>query len=147
MALRDLGAFLDDDALDIPLGGKTYHIPSPDARTGLYLEAAMNLSAKAAAGEELSDEDAASIQLDDGEERDLYRRVLGGVFDELVADDVSWARIQRIGRYALIWFTMGPEAAERSITQGEAPAPNRKERRAAGKRSRPASSVGARKTR
>lgn len=134
MALKDLSSFLDDDAIDVPVDGKTYRIESPDAKTGLLLSSMVNLGVKASAGSEISEADLASLDLNDDEERDFMRMVLGDTFDELVEDGVSWVKIQRISRYALIYFAIGEEAADDALKSGalsgEAPAPNRAARRA-----------------
>lgn len=135
MAIKDFSSFLDDDAIRFPLDGKTYRIESPDAKTGLLLSGMANLGVKASAGGEIGESDLASLDLDDAEERDFMRMVLGDTLDELVADGVSWVKIQRISRYAFIYFAMGEDAADEALASGalsgEAPAPNRAKRRAA----------------
>lgn len=139
MALVDLGTFLDDDALDTPPipsrvhpEGRSYRIPSPDWRTGLALSKMVNLGLTAAAGRVLTEEDAASIDLDDSEERDFAALVLGDAAAQMAADGVSWTRVQRLAQYALLFFTLGAEAASKVVkaaAQGEAKAPNRATRR------------------
>jgi hypothetical protein len=124
MALKDLSAFLDDDALDIPVGGKTYRVASPDGETGLRLAALANLSVAVADESPVTDRDRDRLRLDDEQEHDFMRDVLGGTLDELFADGVSWVRIQRLGRYCFLYFTMGEEAADGMTSQeGEAAAP------------------------
>lgn len=134
MALKDLSSFLDDDAIDVPVDGKTYRIESPDAKTGLLLSSMVNLGVKASSGGEISDADLASLDLDDDRERDFMRMVLGDTLDELVENGVSWVKIQRISRYAFLYFAVGEEAADEALKSGalsgEAPAPNRAARRA-----------------
>lgn len=153
MALRDLGAFLEDDALDVPVPGKdeavrTYRIASPDAETGLWLQTVVGLGVKAASGGEISEADAESLQLDDDQEADFYRRIMGSTLDDMIRDGVSWVRIERVSRYAMLYFALGPEQADDALESGylsgEAPAPNRSNRRAS---SRAASSGGATSTR
>lgn len=134
MALKDLSSFLDDDAIDVPIDGKTYRIESPDAKTGLFLSAMANLGVKATAGGEIDEDDLASLDLDDDKERDFMRTVLGDTLDELVADGVKWVKIQRVSRYAFLYFAIGEEAADEALANGtltgEAKAPNRAQRRA-----------------
>ncbi len=132
MAADDLAGFLADDCVEVPIpGGKTYRVPSPDAATGLRLTAMVNLGVQSALGGEITEQDAAKIKLDDDQERDFLPQVLGSAYDEMIADGVSWLRIQRIGRYCLLYFTLGPEAAAAHVrSSGEAPAPNRETRRA-----------------
>ncbi len=137
MGFVDLGTYLDDDGLDVPVGDRVFRIPSPDHATGLRLTAMVNLGVSFAAGAELSKKDAANLNLDDEQERDFLELVLGPAYPEMVGAGVSWVRIQRVGRYALLYFTLGPEAAAESVQRtaeaspsGEAPAPNRAARRA-----------------
>lgn len=136
MPLRDLSAYLDDDALDIPVDGRTYRIESPDAETGLRLTAMATLGGKIADGDaEVSADELESLQLDDGQEQDFTRMVLGKTLDEMVADGVTWVKIQRVTRYAFLYFAMSPEAADQAaskgVLQGEGAAPNREQRRQA----------------
>lgn len=136
MTLRDLASFLDDDALEIPVDGKTYRFESPDGETGLFLAGLAQLAEKAARGEQLTVEEFAKLKLSDEQENDFMRMVLGGTLDEMVADGVKWTKIQRVNRYAYAYFALGPEAADRLLQSGalagEAPAPvNRSARRAA----------------
>lgn len=132
---KDLSEFLADDGLEVPVDGKVYRIPSPDAETGLFLTGLANLGEKVATGGEVGAVDFARLQLDDEEESTFIRLVLGAALDELVADNVAWVKIQRLSRYAFFHFAIGPEAAERMLESGmlagEAPAPNRKARREA----------------
>lgn len=134
----DFGSYLDDDAIDTPPlsstkhpDGRSYRIPSPDAATGIRLTAMVSLGVDLATGAELSQADADKLKLDDAAEVEFLREVLGSAYDELVTDGVSWVRIQRLGRFALLYFTLGPEAAaqEAQRSSGEAHAPNRETRR------------------
>jgi len=118
MAYRDLGAFLADDALEVPVDGKVYRIASPDAKTGLWLTALANLGEREVAGERLTPDEIAALRLDDGDEQDFIRKVLGRTVDELVADGVSWVKVQRISRYAFYYFAIGPEAADHLTASG-----------------------------
>jgi hypothetical protein len=124
MALKDLSSFLDDDAIDVEIDGKTYRVESPDAKTGLFLAGLANVGVKAASGGDVAAADVEKLDLDDDEERDFMEMVLGDTFAELIADGVSWMKIQRLSRYCFIHFAVGEEAAD------EAPAPNRAARRA-----------------
>lgn len=163
MALRDLAAFLEDDGLDYPLpasafgdptrfpDGKTYKVPSPDARTGLWLSGLFDIGAKAAAGTKVSADDLSAVRLDDNEERSLYRRVLGSAYDEMLVDGVKWTTLQRIGQDAYLCFAASTDLADAALTSlGKAPV-NRTQRRgakkAAGSRSRRASTATATPTR
>lgn len=158
MALADLGAFLDDDVLEVPVAGtvhpdgRTYRIPSPDAETGLRLTALANLGAAVAVGREVNAADVDALRMNDDDEREFLEQILGSAYGELIADKVSWVRIQRLGRYAFVYFAMGPEAAQeyvnRAMSSGGSAVPSREQRRAARKTSSsPASSATAKPTR
>lgn len=156
--LRDLSEFLDEgltyplpaSAFTVEAGaeprfpdGKTYTVPSPDATTGVWLTAMADLAAKATIGGQVSDADRNRLKLDDDDERTLYQRVLGPVYDEMVADGVKWTALQTIGRDAYLCFAMSQDAADRALAhmlagQGEALArANRATRRAAKRTPKP----------
>ena len=113
----DLTDYLDDDAVEIPgipsrahPEGKAYRFASPDAKTGLYLAHLADLAVRARLGVNIG-EQVSSLEFDDDEERDNMRKVMGATLDELIADGVSWTRIQRLHRYLFIYFAIGEEAA------------------------------------
>jgi hypothetical protein len=155
MALRDLQAFLEDDGLEYPLqasafgdpskhpDGKTYRVPSPDAKTGLWLTALADLGVRASQGGDLAPDDLASLKLDDDKERSLYQRVLGPVYDEMVADGVKYTALQTVAQDAYLCFAMSSEIADGALESLGKAQPNRRQRRAAkrpaGPRSRRAS--------
>jgi hypothetical protein len=166
MALRDLGAFLEDDGLEYPLpaasfrtkpgeeprfpDGKTYKVPSPDARTGLWLTGLADTAMAALRGGAMTAGERERLKLDDDEEKSLYQRVLGPVYDEMIADGVSWTALQKVGQDAYLTFAMSEQIADAALAgQGEAKArPNRATRRAAkktaGRKSAPASGAATR---
>jgi hypothetical protein len=115
--------------------GRTYKFASPDAKTGLFLAALADLGIKASAGGDIGAQ-AARLELDDDQERDLMRDVMGSTLDEMLADGVSWVRIQRLNKLLFVQFAMGEEMAAQVLkVSGEAPAPaNRAARRAATKK-------------
>lgn len=127
LVLRDLEEFFDG-SLSLPVGGKTYKVPPISATDGLWATALTDLAVK----DKPSESDVATLNDDD--ERNLYQRMLGPVYDELIADDVAWPVIQRCGRTAFVFFTLGEgPAAKAWEAVGEAPAPNRETRRKASK--------------
>ena len=138
MSRLDLTSYLDDDTVEIPgiasttyPDGKTYRFASPNAKVGLSLAALANLAVRARFGGDIGAQ-AAALDLDDNQERDLMRDVMGDTLDELTADGVSWVRIQRLNRYLFIHFAMGEDAAARLALPGETSAPaNRLARRGA----------------
>jgi len=137
MARLDLAGYLDDDSVEVPgipskkyPDGKTYTFASPDAKTGLFLASLANLAVKARLGADIGKQ-AAELELDDDQERDLMRDVMGSTLDELTTDGVSWVRIQKLNRYLFIHFAMGEDAAAGLTVSGEARVPaNRAARRA-----------------
>lgn len=149
MARLELAGYLDDDSVEVPgitsttfPNGKTYKFASPDAKTGMFLAALADLGVKASAGTDIGAQ-AARLELDDDQERDLMRDVMGSTLDELLADGVSWVRIQRLNKLLFIHFAMGEEMAAQVLkASGEALAPaNRAARRAATKKATRVKSV------
>lgn len=119
MPIRDLSTFFDD-GLDYPgvpsrehPGGKTYHVPAPEAIEGLRMTALAQIGTRAAAGIPVTTEDLASLQLNDGEEHDFYTRVLTApVLEEMKADGVKWPMVTLIAQDAYLNFAMSPDAAD-----------------------------------
>lgn len=124
--LGDLFSFLDDDALTIPRPipskrhpeGKVYTIPAPDAETGMRLTALADVAAKQERGLKITEADAAKLVMNDDEEREFAVQVMGDTYHEMVADGVSWPRIQKIVQYAYIYFAMGQDVAEKAAREG-----------------------------
>lgn len=183
MALRDLRAFLEDDGLDYPVWKPSfssdadgtskfpeakactnkecpaegehvhYKVPSPSARTGLWLTTLWELGTSAANGEKLTASERAQLVLDDDGEKDLFKRVLGPVYAEMLADEVAWSVLQKIGLDAYLCFAQSRDIADLALAgRGERQArENRATRRAvkrtAGDKSRRASTGTATRTR
>ncbi|MEU5608456.1 hypothetical protein AB0H03_06810 [Streptomyces sparsogenes] len=122
-----------DDALELPINGTTYRIPSPSAEDGLKVQRITTLAARLMAGGEAID----TTLLDDDQERDLLQLCLGQVFDELRADGVSWSQLRHAGLTAMFWIVSGVGTAEQYWKAAGDPsqlAPNRAERRAKAKK-------------
>ncbi|MFD0659770.1 DUF7426 family protein [Thermocatellispora tengchongensis] len=135
---QDLDDFFDD-SLPLPVGGKWYRIPAPDAEVGLLCQRLMHASLAAEQGEAVDDPKLtalAEVVLTDDEERDLYQRVLGPVFDELRADGVSWPKIQHVGATALVWVAAGKDAAAKMWASGGMGKPRPRTGRLVGQRRR-----------
>ncbi|MEV1003400.1 hypothetical protein [Nonomuraea sp. NPDC050202] len=146
---RNLDEFFDPN-LRLPIGGKTYVVPPPDAEVGLLVQRLMHAGIAAEAGHEVDQEGlsalAESVINNESKDTDLYQRLLGGVWDEMFADGLDWPVIQHVGETALIWVAAGADAAEKhwDAGSGEAAAPNRKTRRAAAAQARSTRSRGSR---
>lgn len=122
MSFRDLDEFFRSE-LRLPIRGREYVVPSPDAETGLWAQRLMATASKAADGKEVSDEQARSLDLSDDEERGLYGKLLGPAFDEMVADKIPWEHVKHAGMTALIWTAGNTEAAEQFWNSGGVPDP------------------------
>ncbi len=145
MPLVDLQDFLSDDSIKINLKttafpeGKQYTIPSPDAKTGLWLSGVAQLGVKASQDpDSVTEEEVRSLQFEGPEEVPFLQLVLSTAYNELIEDGASWVQIQRLGQYAFAYFAVSPEAANRGVDgifQGKAEAPNRATRRSTGAKS------------
>lgn len=151
MSFADLDEFFDD-TLKLPVGGKTYVIASVDAETGLWCQRMLSTAAEVATGSDLSETEVGDLLLDDDQERDLYRRVLGDVYDELVADKVGWERLKHVGTTAFMWAAGNKQTAEDfwlsggEAGSGEPQRPVPQDHKApAKKKARPASRAGSTK--
>ncbi|MFC7582430.1 hypothetical protein ACFQYP_00470 [Nonomuraea antimicrobica] len=119
-AFKDLDEFFDA-TLKLPVGGKTYVIPPPSAEVGLLCQRLMQAGLAAHSGRAVDAEginELAQVVLDDDQEKDLYQTILGPVWDELLADKVSWPAIQHVGQTALIWVAAGLDAAAQHWESG-----------------------------
>lgn len=127
----ELDEFLDD-SITLPIGGRDYVIPSVPGKDGLW---AQRLLEEVDRAKKAGDADAG--KLDDGDERMLYQRMLGPVFDEMLADDVKWQRISHAAMTVFFWTTSSRETAVKYWKAGGSPerlrsagSPNRASRRA-----------------
>lgn len=149
MPLIDLGDYLSDDSIRIPLKtpkrpeGKIYTIPSPDVDTGIWLTALAQMGSRIAAGDKtITEADVEKIKMEGPEEESFVKIVLGEAYQEMKDDGVKWVQLQRLAQYAFAYFSMGPEAAQKGVESGafsgKAPA-NRAQRRTAVKSAQPVS--------
>lgn len=130
MTFKDLTEFFDG-SLRLPIAGKEYVIPPISADDGIWVTALITTASKVAAGGKVDEADAKRLTLDDGDERELYERVLGTAFEEMRVDGVNWPSISHAGQTAMVFFAQGEDAAEKVWhSLGEAEAPNRATRRA-----------------
>lgn len=112
MPFQELDEFFDD-TLDIPIRGKIYRIPSPDAETGLWCQRVFEMGVRAESGQKVSAVQTAKLKLDDDEERELYDRVLGPAKQEMIDDGLTWARISAVAQTAIIWIATDRTTAEK----------------------------------
>lgn len=123
---------LFDDALELPIKGKVYRVPSPSGEDGLKVQRITSVAVQLLAG----GKDINTEVLDDDEERSLHQMCLGPVYEELLADGVGWAWLRHAGLTAMIWIANGQDAAAKYWAAAGDPsrlAPNREARRAAKK--------------
>lgn len=139
MPLVDLEGFLSDDSIKTEIkttkhpNGKVYTVPSPDAKTGLWLTSIAQLGVRASQDpDSVTEEEVKQLQFEGPEEETFIQTVLGAAYDELLEDGASWVQIQRLAQYAFAYFAISPEAANRGaagIFEGKAETPNRATRR------------------
>ena len=141
--LNDFLDFMEDDGFDtspIPSvkypapEGKIYHVPSPNAETGLRLSALADLTIKMNKGIEISEADMRRMRLDDKQELEFTEQVLSKpLVDEMLADGVKWEHLKRLTAYAFTYFAVSPQAAMDAAREGafnpKAVTPNRAQRR------------------
>lgn len=109
MALEEAAAWLDGD-LVLPINGKKYRVPEYSAEIGMRVEAIL------AAGRGQAGERHKQV-LDDEQEKDLYRDVLGPAYEQLLAD-VSWPMLKHCAVMAMFHFNISPEAGEAHWNRG-----------------------------
>ncbi|MFD9146203.1 hypothetical protein ACFWDF_02870 [Streptomyces diastaticus] len=131
MAFREVDELLDE-TLQLPIRGRVYTVPAPPAAVGLRTQRLIAIAARAADGDDV---DVDAELLADAEERDLYAEVLGGAYEEMMADGVSWPVLKHASVTAMVWIAQNKDAAEKYWNTGGDPkrmAPNRAARRSGG---------------
>lgn len=149
--MTDLGQMLDfmedEDGFESPPmpsrahpEGKRYRVASPDAKTGLRLNALADIMVKREMKVGVDERDVARLRLDDDAEREFVRQVLGAdradgtnALDEMTNDGCKWEHIKRMSQFAFTYFGVSKEAAEEAarngLLSGKLVAPNRAARR------------------
>lgn len=130
-----LGELLDEYIeLPVPIGNredgkiKHYKIESPTSRDGLKIEAITQAAVTLVSG----GEDIDTELLDDDEERDTFKLLLGDVYEEMLEDGVKWVWLRHAALTCLMWVNSGLTTAEQywaSAGDPERLARNRAERR------------------
>lgn len=123
-----------DESIDLPVPStkhpqrRVYKIASPNARDGLAIERITNTAIQLAnGGENINTE-----LLNDDEERDLFRTLLGSTYDEMLEDGVNWVWLRHAALTVLMWVSSGLNTAEQFWAAAGNPerlARNRAERR------------------
>jgi len=141
VAFKDLDELYSND-LPLPIGGKVYIVRDVDAKTGLWMTRMFEAGIAAHQGKTPKDVPV----LDDDEEKTLYERALGEkIYDEMIADGVTWGRLKHAAITAVMWHVGNVAAAEQYWEAGADP---EAQREATGNRaSRRASSNGAKSAR
>ncbi|MDX3214574.1 hypothetical protein PV318_03310 [Streptomyces sp. ME02-6991-2B] len=128
-----------DDALRLPIAGRTYVVDAPSAEVGLRTQAMVQAAAVAADGGRADER-----VLADAAERDLYAELLGAAHAQMIADGVTWPMLKHAALTAMVWVVHSREQAEHFWNSGgdpKATAPNRASRRSQGARSDGASTT------
>jgi hypothetical protein len=122
-----------DGRLALPAGGKTYYIPEPDEQLGLWCTAFCTAGIAANQGIDLGTRKLPPLVLNDTEEKAMYVRLLGPVWDELAADGHGFSTQRLFALTALIWTGLGEDAAMTFWNSGGDPKASqpRRNRRAA----------------
>lgn len=134
--LKDLSQIIKPGH-DLPINGKTYHVPAVTAEVGLTFNSFVSVAFRAQQAknkdEEFTPDDDDMQILNDQQEHDMVRDVLrDGLWEEMVDDGLSFEHMRIASMYALIHATQGEEVADRFwASGGKAQAPNRSARRTA----------------
>lgn len=145
MSFKDLSELLEAD-LPLPIRGKVYRISSPDVTVGLRAQATVAIASKVQSGSELTEEDIASLKLDDSQEMEFTQQMLGEQFAVMQADGVPWEYVRHAAKTVFAWLISDRDAAEKVwASAGNAPRPVPQDRKAPARRA-PAKKAAAKKT-
>lgn len=95
----------------MPIGGRMYLLPPISAELGPRVQALIDFGIDIAVGNDTDADDGAQV-LDDVAERDLYKEVLGPVYDAMQADGVPWAALKHAAMTSIIDATRDRDEAE-----------------------------------
>lgn len=134
MAFKDLGEWATE-GLALPINGKLYQLPPVDAELGPQLQSMFAVGIAVATGSQAGDKD--TEVLSDLAEQDLYQRVLGDAYAQMIKDGIKWAAIKLAAMTSMIDATFGREMAEqywesKGKPQGRKAAPTTKTKRRKG---------------
>lgn len=135
MAFKERRDVAGPETLELPIDGEMYVIEDVTAEVGLTVQRLLELGQAVQAGQAVDE-----AELPTGEERQLYRKVLGDTLDELSDAGKTWQDIKAVAMTAIAWIALGREQAEKVwnnggvLPEGEAEGSgNRASRRAAAK--------------
>lgn len=123
--------------LPVPVGDRdengkqkrtTYRIESPSGRDGLKIEAITQAAVTLVQG----GEDIDTEMLDDDEEKNTFKLLLGDQYEQMLSDGVKWVWLRHTALTVLMWVNSGLQTAEQywaSAGDPEQLARNRAERR------------------
>lgn len=131
---QDLAELLDP-TLPLPIRGKVYRVPSPDVATGLRAQATVAIAAKVKAGQNVTPDDIATLKLDDAEEMEFTRSMLGPVLEEMQGDDIPWEYVRHAAKTVFMWLVSDrDEAAKVWSNLGNARRPEPQDHKAPAKK-------------
>lgn len=142
MAFKNLREFIDRASITLPIGDKAYTFLDVDAETLLMIQELLQVTEAISRGEDVDDP-----VLNDLEEADLYRRVLGDTYDELITDRVYAEELKRVLATVMVWAAGSVEQAE-AVWEGRDPGKsparpqNRADKRAAARGTRTSARTG-----
>lgn len=106
MKFKDLDEIFDPD-LKLPIRGKQYTVPAPGAAFAKHLRTAV-LDSEVTPFDQIADAMRVLGAEIDPETGDWA----GGVYDEMVADDLSWTIILHAGKTAMVHYGFSPDMGE-----------------------------------
>lgn len=111
MAFKDLGDWAELVGLRLPIGGRMYLLPPISAEIGPRVQALIDFGIDIAFAADPATVDGDQV-LDDVAERDLYKEVLGPVYDAMQADGAPWAALKHAAMTSIIDATRDRDEAE-----------------------------------
>lgn len=145
--------FQDYIELPVPIRGdiKVYRIEPVSITTGQYVQELSALIIAAQQGHEITEADQERLKLDDEQEQEFKKALLGDAYDLMVADGVSWEAMKIVTATVMRWVVADRAAAEEFWESQMVAAPKAKtraEKRAPSVKStkKPASRAGTTKT-
>lgn len=138
---KDLAELLDP-RLPLPINGRIYYVPSPSIKMGLRAQATVALAAKVKQGQSVTPEDIAALQLNDEEELEFNKALLGPCFQEMEDNAVPWEYVRHAAKTVFMWLVSDrDEAAKVWANRGNASRPVPQDRKPPAKKRAPAKKV------